>query len=813
MPTSWDDVLASLAEGFSVNPLTWEDFVNCMKNANWDRYWFVYLVSIIMTSGNLLMLIRAMQRDEAEIQEKLAILSEPSHVMKRLKARKKQSAGSQAERSSGSRDPSTADSRAKGDNSMLSTAVSQPKVSPSAPPSPPGQYGISLPRAGQPSRPRVFGLPNLVDKINSRVEHVAHTRDDLEQRLGEWCVSSRKELTPREVAVTKIQATARRWMVQRRVSTAKPASMRTDAAPVSQTVDVEAVLELQHESEDAVVARMVAARIVELVVEQESVAALEPAHATGLKAEEITVTIWQTARHDTHLAGAAAAPSIERSSYLDDASSVAKRQIAWQHLRSHATETGQNSILVKSWHHDSRQVKARLKLAFLQQHSVLAPTMHSGSVGFTRTQTVMLLFNTASVEIVVLAMQYEPPDDSGENPIVMLAESTFAMVFATSSAWLFAFFFEPQEAIGIAKALFRIICCAPCVVRDALREVKQKQESWRKASETSTEPPPTPPPSPPDAQDGRGDDMQSQSEPTPLTWHGRDFSNESLEYLISRSFRRQWRKKPVDRRQLCKITFGWAANWLAYILCHLIFIAYGCTFAGDGADGSEATDSVTYTTVVNGTSVNVTNGTSGADEAAEYFLNAWAISMGERLLLVEPIIILVVFFAPICFSSGSCSFLCSESIAHAIGVGVGLIVRGEALARGADHHPCGLLRTNLLLKWQLQLLVFRVDCTCDRCGRWFDCEGCEEVSTTERAGVRVGCNAHKMMQLVKGHRHMPREHYAAFGDSRDSEIPRLARPAEGWERRALGLSVAGATQLKHVPWSKAGAARGAANRQ
>mmetsp|Transcript_42548 Transcript_42548/g.105992 ORF Transcript_42548/g.105992 Transcript_42548/m.105992 type:complete len:188 (+) Transcript_42548:499-1062(+) len=187
--------------------------------------------------------------------------------------------------------------------------------------------------------------------------------------------------------------------------------------------------------------------------------------------------------------------------------------------------------------------------------------------------------------------------------------------------------------------------------------------------------------------------------------------------------------------------------------------------------------------------------------------------MGERLLLVEPIIILVVFFAPICFSSGSCSFLCSESIAHAIGVGVGLIVRGEALARGADHHPCGLLRTNLLLKWQLQLLVFRVDCTCDRCGRWFDCEGCEEVSTTERAGVRVGCNAHKMMQLVKGHRHMPREHYAAFGDSRDSEIPRLARPAEGWERRALGLSVAGATQLKHVPWSKAGAARGAANRQ
>ena len=324
---------------------------------------------------------------------------------------------------------------------MLSTAAPQPKVSSSPPPSPPGQYGISLPRAGQPSRPRVFGLPNLVDKwINSWVEHVAHIRDDLEQRLGEWCVSSRKELTPTEVAVTKIQATARRWMVQRRVSTAKPASMRIDAAPASQTVDVEAILE--HESEDAVVARMVAARIVELVVEQESVAALEPAHATGLKAEEITVTIWQTARHGTHPAGAAAAPSIERSSYLDDASSVAKRQIAWQHLRSHgvrhtqtvhlpsqglkslprtaapcvnilcgtptscvtrhvvphaAHETGQNSILVKSWHHDSRQVRARLKLAFLQQHSVLAPAMHSGIAGFTRTQTVMLLFNTASV--------------------------------------------------------------------------------------------------------------------------------------------------------------------------------------------------------------------------------------------------------------------------------------------------------------------------------------------------------------------------------------------------------------------------------
>ena len=96
---------------------------------------------------------------------------------------------------------------------------------------------------------------------------------------------------------------------------------------------------------------------------------------------------------------------------------------------------------------------------------------------------------------------------------------------------------NPSHCVWNARLRFRIICCAPCVVRDALREVKQKQESWRKGSQTSTEQPPTPPPSPPDAQDGRGDDMQSQSEPTPLTWHGRDFSNESLEYLISRSFR------------------------------------------------------------------------------------------------------------------------------------------------------------------------------------------------------------------------------------------------------------------------------------
>ena len=156
-------------------------------------------------------------------------------------------------------------------------------------------------------------------------------------------------------------------------------------------------------------------------------------------------------------------------------------------------------------------------------------------------------------------------------------------------------------------------------------------------------------------------------------------------------------------------------TWQCSFLCATSsFVCLVCR-TGDGADGSEATESGTYTTVVNGTSVNVTNGTSGADVAAEYFLNAWAISMGERcghqhtallvayiypaelqpseyfrtaanstlipcvswcrLLLVEPIIILVVFFAPICFSRGICSFFCSESIAHAIGVGVGLIAR------------------------------------------------------------------------------------------------------------------------------------------
>lgn len=160
-----------------------------------------------------------------------------------------------------------------------------------------------------------------------------------------------------------------------------------------------------------------------------------------------------------------------------------------------------------------------------------------------------------------------------------------------------------------------------------------------------------------------------------FSWKGREFSNESLDYLLRTSLRRTLRARPLPKGQLCHILIGWALNYFVFVVMQLVFISYGCKFAGDAEqddeDGEEAT---TYSIVQNGTLLNLTNSTTGSERAAEYLLTSWLISVGERFLLAEPLIILTAFFVPICFASEFTSNICGESVASAAGVVMEVLV-------------------------------------------------------------------------------------------------------------------------------------------
>ena len=201
-----------------------------------------------------------------------------------------------------------------------------------------------------------------------------------------------------------------------------------------------------------------------------------------------------------------------------------------------------------------------------------------------------------------------------------------------------------------------------------------------------------------------------------LSWRGRDFSMASLDTLLHASLRRTLRSRPLNRARLCHILAGWVGNYLVFVVMQLAFIAYGCKFATEGwgeededASGSgnatnilrilgNSTDfkisqnvttiSINHTNAIisNVTSssssveaelveVNATNGTSHGDQIAEYLLLQWMISVGQRFLIAEPIIILLAFFIPICFASEFASNFCGETVNNLVGIVVQVIVK------------------------------------------------------------------------------------------------------------------------------------------
>ena len=161
----------------------------------------------------------------------------------------------------------------------------------------------------------------------------------------------------------------------------------------------------------------------------------------------------------------------------------------------------------------------------------------------------------------------------------------------------------------------------------------------------------------------------------------------SLDTLLHASLRRTLRSRPLNRARLCHILAGWVGNYLVFVVMQLAFIAYGCKFAteGWGEEDEDATGSgnATNSSVTNSSSsveaeviqVNTTTGTSHADQIAEYLLLQWMISVGQRFVIAEPLIILLAFFIPICFASEFAANFCGETVNQVVDVVIQVFVR------------------------------------------------------------------------------------------------------------------------------------------
>jgi len=375
---------------------------------------------------------------------------------------------------------------------------------------------------------------------------------------------------------------------------------------------------------------------------------------------------------------------------------LSRAKYLWQRVKSHAHEVGQNKILLDEWYKNSKKTSTRLRLAFLQSHSVLAPTMHSGNVGFTRAQTVMFLFNTFALELVLLTMQFSAPDDQPVtiNPVSILGKSALAVLITLPSTWLFAAVFEPVKLVNGVRTALKWIFCLARPKRDRKPEFK-KYDANKKAREFAAVQPfaspsdikvkISPPPSPPSQPSGHISDKStlksdggSSSDPIHVQSLGsgssdnirmrhecRVFSSESLDVLIALSLRRQLLKDPIDKQQLAFICAGWLGNWSLFVALQLIFISYGCTLAGEDAGETQGEQAASPFNVAFSLQ-NSTNSTGGAERAAPYILSAWGLSLAQRLLLAEPVIILASVMVPLLLGSRYGGACCGETINNVI---------------------------------------------------------------------------------------------------------------------------------------------------
>ena len=87
-----------------------------------------------------------------------------------------------------------------------------------------------------------------------------------------------------------------------------------------------------------------------------------------------------------------------------DAGSGQTPRVSAAHRWSQAKLEAQKEVLAKRWSKDVDRSYKRIWLAFKGSHSLLSGLVYRGASGATRAMTVMVLFNSINLELVILCM-------------------------------------------------------------------------------------------------------------------------------------------------------------------------------------------------------------------------------------------------------------------------------------------------------------------------------------------------------------------------------------------------------------------------
>ena len=207
----------------------------------------------------------------------------------------------------------------------------------------------------------------------------------------------------------------------------------------------------------------------------------EESHHIRVEAEAQRSVAWRLAPAETETEAEAMVAVMhkalekpeEREPSIMDSSTVSSISSMWSKHNDGIRGMGEHAILLTAWQKEANSLRVRLRLAFYKSHTLMAPLFFNGVEGFTRAQTIMFLFNTVALELVVLSMQFSPPDEGDTvviNPVQIFFSAMLAAAICIPGTWLFAVLFEPIVLLRFFQKLLLLPICWPFWLRKFIRK-------------------------------------------------------------------------------------------------------------------------------------------------------------------------------------------------------------------------------------------------------------------------------------------------------------------------------------------------------
>ena len=329
--------------------------------------------------------------------------------------------------------------------------------------------------------------------------------------------------------------------------------------------------------------------------------------------------------------------------------------------------------LTKRWHKDVDSLWKRVCLGCTAKHSLCAGILTRGLAGFTRAQTMMLLFNGFAFELVMLCLLYSQPtplavdnvtglplEEAGPavviNPVAIIITATLTAVICIPVGLIFGWVFDPIILVNVSKNLLWLILCWPywlvwkCLLK----------RHWNRSSCVVA----------PAPQSSSSTVVQSppQRIARQASLAGRVFSYASLDDgLLKASLTFTWKNK--DWASVRKILLGWTLSLMLFAIMCFTFVLYGCQlfepqdWVGDddgSGDNNSSVGSNDRLAVVRTIPL-----IKQAGNPVELIIS-WLLSCFQRFVLLEPSLILANKGLPMLFASAFCANCCGIAIIESV---------------------------------------------------------------------------------------------------------------------------------------------------